>query len=362
MDGEVHVVRIYWSEVPYGQDLREAPMSDPLEVADFPRKGDTCRIWFGPIADEIRQGVRIWMAMGNMYLNMRARGGEAGDAAVEEQLEKVEGYDNRPWYVTVTLNRPVQLDAADLTGQRYWWLLPGDELERVEDSLRTDAPAAFDFALSAMAPLLPAQMFAGREISAATFTTAPGRGPIFAPKVNMTMRGAAHRSMTSFPLDALRARLDDLQRRRTDWQSLEHAAHWYEAMRGEQDDPLRRYLWGFVALEVMTNLLYDRLYDPAVATVTLTAADGNTPPRSVVREALVQPKRQLGLTKRFAVVASYISPASAKNDIAVFRRVYKARNEIAHGEKQLTALTFPSMAMEELLGRYFDLGLGLRAA
>jgi hypothetical protein len=175
----------------------------------------------------------------------------------------------------------------------------------------------------------------------------------------MSVRGTANRDIRSFPLDAIKDRLASLDARRQDWQAFAHATHWYEAMRGERDDPLRRYLWAFVALEVLTNVLYARLYEPAVSTLNLTAIDGSSPPRSVAHSALVRTKKQLHLVECFAVVAGYLSPKTAREDVSQFRKAYKARNDIAHGNQRLTALTFPSKALEGLLNRYVELALNL---
>jgi hypothetical protein len=135
--------------------------------------------------------------------------------------------------------------------------------------------------------------------------------------------------------------------------------HRYEAMRRERENDFKRFLWGFVALETLTNVLYTDLYDLAVANLAMKSSDGTDAPHDIVLHSLAREKRRLSLADRFAVVASYLSPAMASEDVATFRTVKQARDAIAHGLDRLDAWSFPTSELERLLPRYLERGFEL---
>jgi hypothetical protein len=260
------------------------------------------------------------------------------DAGIDAEVEKEPlGFEEHAWYVTVALERPVELDESQLTENRHMWIEP-QAVESIQDTLVAEAPYAFEAIVATVAPMLHGSMFEGQSRDH-VYVTAPGRGPVFMPRFTGSARGVVGRSMDDFPLPEIRRKLGRLTRS-DQWQKLGNATHWYEVMLRERDDPLRRFLWGFIALEALTNELLKRL---------------NRTTFEVLREA-TDPTR-IAVAARFALVASELSPASALADIATVRKLYQARNDLAHGNQRLDNKAPPAEAMRELLPRYLTLAL-----
>jgi hypothetical protein len=277
--------------------------------------------------------------MANLALNaLFGHATRTGDEGIDDEVEKEPlGFEEHAWYVTVALERPVELDESQLTENRHMWIEP-QAVESIQDMLVAEAPYAFEAIVATVAPMLDGAMFEGQSRDH-VYVTAPGRGPVFMPRFTGSARGVAARSMDDFPLPEVRRKLRRLTRS-DQWQKLGNATHWYEVMLRERDDPLRRFLWGFIALEALTNELLKRL-DRSTFEVLRKAAD---------------PTR-VAVAARFALVANELSPASALADIATFRKLYQARNDLAHGNQRLDNKSPPAEAMRELLPRYLTLAL-----
>jgi len=361
MEAVVRVVRIYGSTTQYRTD--DQPFSEPLEAADYPTEGDTIRVWFGPVPDEIAHHLQVSVAKANTRLNVVLRGQSGGDEAIAAELDKVIEDDQvglkELWYVTIAVDRPVTLPDAELTDNRFEWINP-DVVEAPEDAFRPVAAQAIDTAVAAMTPLLAPNRLVSERVLGRSYLFAESREATSALRLKMTATGVGIHSLADLPLDSLRARVAALPERQEDWEPLELAAHWYEAMLQESEDDLKRFLWGFIALETLTNALYRRLYDAAVAAFHMDAADGTSAPHENLL-GLVLRKDQLRLAARFELVSGYVSPATASDDSAKFRRLKEARDGIGHGLSRREALYFPTDLLNELLPRYFELAFDLQA-
>jgi hypothetical protein len=340
MPATAYAVRVYWSDHHYGKRPRETPSDEPIVIEGFPASGDLCSVWFGRVPDELREQIRTRVAMGNMMLNAGFGGvTRAGDEGVEDEIAKEPlGFEDHAWYITIAVARSVEVDETKLTGSHYMWIDPR-AIERVQHGLSVDAQRAFEAVVATIAPTLEGAMFEGHEMDH-VWVTAPGLGPAFMPQFTGSGRGVAGRSMESFPLELLQERLPGLGASEQ-WHTLGNATHWYEVMLSEREDPLRRFLWGFISLEVLTNELLRRLDRPTFV---------------ALREA-VDPTRRVALPGRFALVANELSPETAHADIDVFEKLYRARNDIAHGGRRLREKDPPSEDMRALLPRYLTLAL-----
>lgn len=359
MEAIARVVRVYGSTSQYRAGDQRL---EPLEAADYPDEGDTLRVWFGAIPDEIASQLQVLVAKANTRLNVMLRGQSGGDEAIAEALKKVVEEDqvglDELWYVTVAVDRPVTLPDAETTGNRFEWINP-EAVEAPEDAFRPIAAQAIDMAIVAMTPLVPNRLVSERAL-ARSYVFADDREATAAYRPRFTVKGVGIHSLADLPLDRLRVRIEALPGRREDWEPLELAVHWYEAMLQESEDDLKRFLWGFIALETLTNSLYSRLYDVVVAALHLDVADSPRAPHENVL-ALIRRKGQPRLAERFQIVSGYLSPATAADDSTRFRRLKKARDEIGHGLSRREALQFPTDLLSELLPRYFELALDLQA-
>jgi hypothetical protein len=348
------VVRIYGSTSQYRD--RDERMPAPLEASGYPASGDTLRVWFGPVPDEVSHQLQVLVAKANTRLNSGVLGQAGGDDVIDRELEKVIAEDQVAlddlYYVTIAVDRPVMLPDEALLENRYEWIDPR-VVEPHEDSLTADAAQAIDMAVAAMAPKLAPNRLISRRVVGRSYVFAVGHEATSALRFRGSATGIGVHPLHDLPLNAMRERLAALPQRR-DWHAFELAGHWYESMLQENDDELKRFLWGFIALETLTNTLYDRLYDTAVATLRMPAADGTDVPHQNLLP-LVRRRGGLGLAERFDLVSGYLSPATAEADAENFRRLKAARDRISHGGARRETLDFPTDVAAELLPRYFEL-------
>lgn len=337
MQATLHSVRVYWSEGGYGEP-RETPAGGPLCTPDYPCPGDRLSVHFGEVPDGIRQQLRLRFALLNLYGNrLTGNPTKTGDEGVEEELENVDlPFDKHRWYVTMVIERPTSVDEGKLTGERYVWIDPW-EIDEAQHALEVDAQVAFDTATGVIAPLVQGQMFEGQTVPLATYLSANGLGPALMPRFSGSADGRGIHAISAFPHDAVRSRIGALGEHGDSWAWLALPAHWYAAMLGELKDRYKRFLWGFIALEALTIAVFERA-DPA-------------PDRSEKQ------KQKMAISTRFEHVARHLSPGSAVDDVAVFKRAAKARNDLAHGNERLRELDLPTEAIEALLPRYLNMAL-----
>jgi len=274
------------------------------------------------------------------------------DAAVDRRLRETPlGLDERSWYVTLALGRDVELKVETIEDAEP------DDIHAAEDPLRAEAPRAFEMIVAAIGPMLGAAFFKSRTYDR-FFLTIEGRPrPLFMPRLDARMALSTGRPITSFPLEEIRTRLSELSRRSRDWQSwLGRAAYWYSEMLVTDDD-WKRFEWGFLALEVLTNKLVDRLRKPALEALRMTVGECATAPSSVL-EQIVWEQARMPLASRFALIASYLSPATAVEDVPAFGAAKRARDAISHGEP-LDVDELPTAEVQRLLHLYIDLALKL---
>jgi hypothetical protein len=160
MPATARAVRAYWSDHSYGKEPREAPTSTPIIIKNFPAAGDQCSVWFGRVPDTVREQVRIRVAMANFALNaLFGHATRTGDEGIDDEIEKVPlGFEAHAWYVTVCLERPVELDESRLTENRHMGIEP-QAIQSIQDTLVAEAPYAFEAIVATVAPMLDGSMF-----------------------------------------------------------------------------------------------------------------------------------------------------------------------------------------------------------
>jgi hypothetical protein len=360
--GTTRVARIYFSTTQYRSEDRPSPLSEPLVAKDFPKPGDRLRIWFGPVPADIALDFQVLIAIANTRLNrIVGHPAETGDAGITMELQKVQREDQLAlgelWYVTLAVDRPTVFSDDEITGEQIEWLSATGAMEEVEDALRADAAPAIEVAIAAMDTVIPNQI-ATEQCLAKSYVFATGLGPTTALRMTGSAKGIGIHDPSTFPTEELRVRIAGLGKLVEDL-PLGTAAHFYEAMLKEAD-PMRRFLWGFVALEALTNVLYTHLHDAATNSIAMTGVDGATAP-SGVTAALLRDKGGLPLGRRFALVAGYLSPSTAAADLDRFQQLKENRDAMAHGKSRVESLSFPAGELSDLLDRYFGRAVGLHS-
>jgi hypothetical protein len=175
---------------------------------------------------------------------------------------------------------------------------------------------------------------------------AEGKVPFQLPTVSL---GTPTLSVTS-PQDHLDlAQLERLHRRgRTALQQLEPVAYWW-ARGVEESDEWKRFVFQFVALEVLANRFAKtarKVVIPRLRHLAMGELSGLPVP--------LVARADQDVTGKFALVASLLAPSEAVEDTHEFQRLKRVRDGIAHGGVEVgTALPSP----DRLLRRYLQLAL-----
>jgi hypothetical protein len=134
--------------------------------------------------------------------------------------------------------------------------------------------------------------------------------------------------------------------------SLDSARHWYLDSKKERD-PWKRFLWSFLALEILVNKLSGKLYESVIARLDIKQnADAEFGNLEDVVSEMVHPWNRLTHVMKFTIVALELCPRTAEEDLVKFKRVNEARGKLAHGDLRRED-DLPQAEVMELLDKYF---------
>jgi hypothetical protein len=143
---------------------------------------------------------------------------------------------------------------------------------------------------------------------------------------------------------SLFSRIDPRHASQKPW--LARTAHWYLQVLRETD-PWKRFLWSFVGLEVLTHKLYAHFRTEVVERLRLNGGTAHQLPLA----EFVWANDRAPLVTRFAMVATALFPNSAVEDVARFRKLTTARDDLSHASLR-DEEALPVGEASELLGMY----------
>jgi hypothetical protein len=350
------VARVYGSQDFFGTEPRMRITGTPIELRDFPLVGDVARVHLGPPPNEVLEACRRSRAIAIAGMEGFFGIAPPGDPA-ERTRELLNQPDFEPtgveanFYVSIVVERPIEVDDAHIKDNEFVWLDP-PELLRLERQVEAEMPPVLDRFSICVASVLGWGFLAFMVVRDYLVVGAEGRKAFGAPQP--TLGGAAvqlQRPIEALDVMRLRELLTAATRRPTpDW--LTDVARWVHAAAIEPDH-VKRFLWSFLALEVLCNRLGEGLY---AATVDRLRVDTATLPRAA-RDVLVRPWKELqSLRARFLVLSLALSPATLDDDLSEFQTAKKSRDDLAHG-RYIEGEPLPTHRVEALLNRFVQLGV-----
>jgi hypothetical protein len=132
---------------------------------------------------------------------------------------------------------------------------------------------------------------------------------------------------------------------------LNRVAHW-RVQSPRERDPWKKFLWLFVALEILTNKLFEDRRDGVLRHLQLVDADGAVVAGTPPLEEIAWAPQRAPLRSRFALVASDLFPESARDDLHQFASANEARGRLAHGAVR-NPDELPIASTQDLLDKYF---------
>jgi hypothetical protein len=146
------------------------------------------------------------------------------------------------------------------------------------------------------------------------------------PKFTGSAQASLVKPARDFPRDAIDerfGRLDDSAWPRHQW--LNRTIHWY-SLSLLAEDRRREFQTTWLALEILVNK-GARQYRPEIVRA-LKVGDADGP--AVIE--LLSTEERSSLAQRFAILSLRLSPDTADEDMAQFRRAKKGRDAVTHGE------------------------------
>lgn len=314
----------------------------------------------GDVPGVVPDALRSWRAHANYLLNdMFGRHYEGmsiedrrGVLADMEAGIEIGDFKDCPTFVTLEASRPMTLRGDP--DARFLWASDDQPTAEHFRTFERIAGEALDALVAWVLPQLGAQLQLAsvRLGGERAYVVAPGKAALAAPRVSMTAAGLVllGTGWQQLPFGALDDKLrtfagvfPSLTRH------LARAGRWLLLALAEVDS-LRRFLFAYCGLEVLVQQTHVSVRRELVAGL------GREQPELPVEHLLwpsvpddAAPFRNLVF--KFASLATVVARDSALNDVAAFRAIAKARNDLAHGgADDLDDL--PAASAIELLRRY----------
>jgi hypothetical protein len=354
---KARLVRVYGGSDVYGEE-RTDPVGEPLIAPDFPTAGDRGLVWLGAVPDWLPTARWHRRAIGSALL--RTRFGFAEGQSMAELIQERLDSESRPtfdgpWYVTVAIEREVEIRAAQPGLPDLIWV-ESEDVEPLLETFKDEFAAPLNVLAAAVEDGLGLPgLFERVVLEDHLDFFEHDRPPLSMPMLegqagSINIKKGAGEAVLSH----LTQRVATLGPKWPALKGLERAIHWYLAALNTSDT-WNRFQWAFLALEILTHKLAPTHYSDVCERLAFEPGDGE---RIVAASfgGLVPPIQRLPLDPRFTIVALALSPSTAERDIAVFAQVKQARDDLAHG--QITDPGYlPDSAALDLIRRYLHLAL-----
>lgn len=315
MDVDLDAIRVYRSFSSPGM----YDGTNPIVIDNYPAQDERLEVHFGAVPEHILTAYARASARATIFLEQMFRGrniqGDIEDTvdqlAVEPQyVVEASGYN---WLLTVVVHRTCHVSQDD-------------ELIPALANFRAYAFDNIDLLVTHLATVLPPNLFTTRLVPDRVFFSREEREMLTLP----AMSGSATASVqNNRPLDhegieTLIRRLSNAPLQTFDW--MRSFKSWYVNAMSEED-PWKKFMWSFFCLEILTNKLAKKFYDTVVGGLSIRDSLDVELPLGV----LVSSYDRLNLKAKFTIVASHLSPDTAKEDTDKFGAIKSFRDNLSHG-------------------------------
>lgn len=351
----ISVCRMYGSKSHYGDTPLTSPLADPIVLDAFPQPECRAIVALGAPLDWVIQGLRIRRAIGIVALNAYngAATPDERDAVIDAQLAQENwgaiSSEDFNWYITFVLQYTVSVSSDDIERRRHFWLKTTKSME-LNQKYRTDASKYLNVLEAYGSTVIEPLFFANLVVRDVPLFTAPTREPFGVPEWTAHAPSISRRGGPS-NLDGVADRFTEMASvpfKRHDW--LTSASYWY-CMATTENDPWKKFLWSFLALEIIVNKLFPKLFEE----VTRKLRDTGIPFENTgFLSTLFRDRGSVPLETKFGLVALKLSPTTVDEDLSEFSRAKKARNGMAHGQLRNDD-ELPLNSIRQLLEKYLKL-------
>jgi len=352
----IQSVRIFGSKHQYGPNPRSNPIGKPLTIPEYPSRGCITKLILGEFPKSISEAYSVKQAIGMAVFekvfvtpNNTKIDSDQLIRKIINKRDKQFPVNNRNWYITVAIEKKVNIVKKFIADREYCWVDPKKMLE-LEDKFyeytQTHLSRITSYVLNMVEP-----KFFSDVVLEGIFFYAPNRIPFGWPKFSGKAEISVVNPIDSLEINSLRTTLSLLRKvPESEHQSLDSARHWYLTAIKEKDE-WKKFLWHFLTLEILTNKLSEKFYDSVLNMIELKREDKAKSLKSFISE-LVPDKKRLNLTSKFIIMSLGLSQGTAKEDLKNFKKVKKARNDLAHGVLR-NVNKLPISLVSKLTEKYF---------
>lgn len=249
------------------------------------------------------------------------------------------------------MERRAEVPVDSTSDEPYFWIEPA-VATRLEAEAVSNSSPHIDLVATLLATVIDSEFFEKPIVEDQVFFSATGREtfglPRFSGQASLTVkRGLANLDIDR--LEELLAAADSIPSRHHHW--LKGVKHRF--LNGTREtDPWKRFLWNYLALEILTHKLAGEFYESLGRELSLRLGpdlylEGNNLPIS----ELLWAKERLPVTAKFTILALKLFPESATDDVESFKTCKEARDALSHGSLTDTE-RLPTNRVRSLLERY----------
>lgn len=354
----LHAVRVYGSQSQYGSKPRYNPPGSPIILENYPLKGEKVLVYLGEPPQWIFRANQVCRHIGKHMLGkMLAPLYEPQaerDLSIKEALGDENSYaiksEDYNWYVVIIVERQVDVEDTNVTESRYCWLEPTVLLQN-NDLFLAYTTKHLDAIATYVSTVIDPLFFSNLILNDRIFFSALGHETFGFPQFSVSGSASVSKSLISLQVEELDQLLKEIriipESRRNQLDKV--MSLYWAAVR--ESDQLKKFLWGFFALELLSNKLYDQFHGQVLSNLRMKINEREDHSYVSVPASLIWKPKNLNfpLETKFTIVALKLCPETSVTDSDNFTIVNRARNDLAH---RGLVDDLPNVILDLLLKRY----------
>ena len=331
-----------------------------IVLPKYPTEGETSLIVLGAPVKDLFVAESNLIAVGKSMLVRRE--GLSLDEGVREYLSGQKSSKNEidyNWYVTLSIEREIEVDRSYLFGSEYFWL-DYSKAENIYQQFVEYTKPFLDILATYTSTIVEPGFF-NKVILDRVFFFSLERPPMGLPEFSFkgeTRTTIPLESLDVGTLNKLFVELCSASPADRDW--ILTPIHWYLESLKEMD-PWKKFLWSFWALEVLSIKYMDNFHGKFIkASDVPEEIQSKLQEVGIDLEALIEEERYLPLSAKFGIMALDLSPDSAEADIKDFVNLNEKRSKLSHGGVKDSSL-LPNETILQYLKKYMSKVIHLQA-
>lgn len=327
---------------------------------------DRIAVMIGDVPDELLTSLRQWRAQIRGQLDMLVGHTVTPEQRLQmysEDYDKVQltEFEADPYVAWLTICVKRSTEISSLGNEEFDW---GPDVERIVGAMQRFEGEGNLVLDRAVASVIGASE--GLNVRHLRFAdkrpllSAPGKASIMIANPQMSIKDSGvivgrNDGWAVAPVDRIAAAISSIASTaitKNVSKLIGQPMSWLGSAMGEEEDDLRRFTFAFAGLELLVTQVEKNSRSELIKAIE--GLDENLPVTDLLWPSTSDDFVWRNLIFRFAVTAAIYSPSTAKADVAAFKPIARARNDMFQGSEQ-TITREISIACTELLRKYVAL-------